>query len=416
MDAHPIEPMPARWAAPVAGCRAWPASRVGRITRRRTRCRASGDPMAAGRPRCRSSGVGGGDQWLPVACRGIRARRSDRSGAPRRPGWERRHRAGEGRRHLRRRPPRWRPPSAGGRSGVRPARCSRPTARARVPATDRRLTDGSALMVADADGTNPVQIVPAQRSGRVDVELRAGWPIGRRRHEHRLRREPRRHRPPLDPRRHPPCWTSTCPAARRSFMSRGVPGFPPTNPQEILVKAQPDVQPVRPGCTCTTLQRGASGRSWSRPTMCRMTSRGSPTGEHIIYRGVDNDPHVVAADGSVTIPSTPRRDQISPWSNDGTRVVVDLAEVDVPGDDSINAGGRPDRRVRGIRPAGLRPWTTIECAESWIWSPDDSIAHRTLGPVTATQDTFLQADPTTGQVTELDWVLYRTPTWQRVAP
>jgi hypothetical protein len=31
-------------------------------------------------------------------------------------------------------------------------------------------------------------------------------------------------------------------------------------------------------------------------------------------------------------------------------------------------------------------------------------------------ETFLQADPTTGRVTELAWDLYRTPTWQRVAP
>jgi hypothetical protein len=61
--------------------------------------------------------------------------------------------------------------------------------------------------------------------------------------------------------------------------------------------------------------------------------------------------------------------------------------------------------------------TTIECASSWIWSPDDSIL---LGTVRhETSHTYLQADPDTGHVTELDWVDlddFDTPAWQRVAP
>jgi hypothetical protein len=66
--------------------------------------------------------------------------------------------------------------------------------------------------------------------------------------------------------------------------------------------------------------------------------------------------------------------------------------------------------------------TNIECAWSWIWSPDDSMLIGTVPHWTSSDretslpETYLQADPNTGQVTELDWVDVGTPAWQRVVP
>jgi hypothetical protein len=55
-----------------------------------------------------------------------------------------------------------------------------------------------------------------------------------------------------------------------------------------------------------------------------------------------------------------------------------------------------------------------ECAWSWIWSPDDSML---IGIVPhESSSTYLEADPDTGRVTELDWVDVGTPAWQPVAP
>jgi hypothetical protein len=139
-----------------------------------------------------------------------------------------------------------------------------------------------------------------------------------------------------------------------------------------------------------------------------------PDGKHIIYGRFN--PHIVAADGSGDhVLDALNMDRISPVSNDGARVVVDVAEVDLPGDDShqqsvvvpIDGEGEPVELACG-------PGSDIECAWSWIWSPDDSMLIGTVPHETST--TYLQADTDTGQVTELDWFVVGAPAWQRVAP
>jgi Tol biopolymer transport system component len=277
--------------------------------------------------------------------------------------------------------------------------------------TDSSL-DGSVLMVADADGTNPVQVVP--RPG-----VPGGWmwsfaPDGRSlmgvtrisNGENRVVLIP------VDPGAPARILDIRLPVSSEYILESGGPSFRPTNPQEILVAAQ--LEPDGPyGLYVYDLATGRIRTIVKPAAYVPQDVAWLPDGEHIIY---DNN-RIVAADGSGGGVGD-GRDHISPVSNDGTRVVVDVAEVDLPGDDShqrsvvvpIHGEGEPVQLACGLG-------TTIECASSWIWSPDDSIL---LGTVRhETSHTYLQADPDTGHVTELDWVDlddFDTPAWQRVAP
>ena len=279
-----------------------------------------------------------------------------------------------------------------------------------------RASDPEVLMVADPDGTNLIEIplepflatslwsfAPDGRSlmtvAQIDTEKRVV-----------IR--------PVDPAapltvldiRMPCCWQDI-----------EDPTFRPTNPQEILVVAEPEGQR---GLYLYDLATGGL-RTTVEPASDRYVHDAVwlPDGEHIKY-SLGADPHIVAADGSGDrVLDALRADVLSPLSNDGTRIVIDVPEVDLPGDDShqksvvVRIDGEADRDELAC---GLG--TQIECAWSWIWSPDDSkligtVPHWAPGdPETELPNTYLQADPDTGQVTELDWVDVGTPVWQRVAP
>ena len=272
--------------------------------------------------------------------------------------------------------------------------------------------DGSVLMVVDADGTNPVQVVP-----RRDVP--DGWmwsfaPDGR--SLMGVTRisygENRVVLVPVDPSAPATILDIRLPGSSEPIWESGGPSFSPTNPQEILIPAQLE----RDGPyglyvydLATRRTRTVVGAADYVPQKVAWL----PDGEHIIY----DYARIVAADGSGDRAVDALRDRMSPWSNDGTRVVVAVPGTPVFGDEEdqrqavvpIDGVGEPVELACG-------PGTKIKCADFWIWSPDNSTL---IGAVPTPDDApnpYLQADPDTGQVTELDWIGDRDPVWQRVGP
>jgi Tol biopolymer transport system component len=201
---------------------------------------------------------------------------------------------------------------------------------------------------------------------------------------------------PVDPGAAPTVLDIRLPGSSMEISWSGGPKFNPTNPQEILVAAQPELRGPH-GLYVYNLATGGM-RTIVEPAEDQPINDIAwlPDGEHITYNG-----DIVAADGSVDrAVDTLQAERLSPFSNDGTRIVAHSydAAVVVPLD------GKGERVELSCGPG-----KKIACPWSWIWSPDDSML---LG------ETFLLADPATGQVDELDWVreIQGTPAWQRVAP
>ena len=282
----------------------------------------------------------------------------------------------------------------------------------------RDTGQGSFLMVADADGTNVVQIP----LGRLET-YGSPWsfaPDGRSLMTvARIDGASRVVVRPVDPAAALAVLDIRLPDAD---MLIEVPTFNPTNPQEILVVAQlvPDGRP--PGLYVYNLATGGI-RTIVEPAdeQYVMDPAWLPDGERITY-SLRFDPYVVAADGSGDQAFDALRGRVSPLSNDGTRIVAECCgegEAEprmliVP----IDGDGEPV-------PLACGPGTDIECPgrwTDWIWSPDDSMLIGTVyhdtsstgeGPLT---ETYLLVDPNTGQVTELDWRDVGIPAWQRIAP
>ena len=285
--------------------------------------------------------------------------------------------------------------------------------------------DEWALMIADADGTNVVQVATEASIG---AESRSGWsfaPDGRSLMtvadiDGTARVVVR----PVDPAAAPTVldvWL----LGTSMLRSWAIPTFNPTNAQEILVVGRLEPDALHGGGLYVYDLATGGIRTIVEPADERYFQDIAwlPDGGHITYR-IGFDTHIVAADGSgdQTLDGL-RYGLLSPSSNDGTRIVIDVPETDLPGDDShqrsvvvpFDGEGEPVELACGL---GMK----IECAWSWIWSPDDSmligtVPHWTSGDrETSLPDTYVLADPNTGQVTELDWVDVGTPAWQRVAP
>jgi hypothetical protein len=195
----------------------------------------------------------------------------------------------------------------------------------------------------------------------------------------------------------------------------GGPSFRPTNAREILIVTQ--LVPGGPhGIYVYDLATGGIRTIVERADYI-FDAAWLPDGEHITYRSTDSGGRrIIAADGSGDQPfDALRSDRLSSPSNDGTRIVIDVAEVDLPGDDSHQKSVVVPIDGEGERvELACGPGTKIGCAWSWFWSPDDSML---IGLVPREPwNTYLQADSDTGQVTQLHWVGVGTPAWQRVAP
>ena len=279
----------------------------------------------------------------------------------------------------------------------------------------RDTGQGSFLMVADADGTNVVQI-PLGRletyggpwsfapDGRSLMTLAyidgAGRVVVR----------------PVDP-----AAALAVLDIRLQDNDQAIefPTFHPTNPQEILVVAQ--LVPDGPrGLYVYNLATGGI-RTIVEPAdeQYVLDVAWLPDGEHITY-SLYRDPYVVAADGSGDQAFDALRGRVSPLSNDGTRIVAERGGADTELSVIVPIDGDGESIVLACAPR-----TDIECPGSptdWIWSPDDSMLIGTVyddtsssgeGPLT---ESYLLVDARTGQVTELDWRDVGTPAWQRVAP
>ena len=289
--------------------------------------------------------------------------------------------------------------------------------------------DDSALMIADADGTDVVQVATEASFG---AESRSEWsfaPDGRSLMAvAQIADEKRIIIRPVDPAAALSVLDVRLPGSWMEISWSGGPTFRPTNPQEILVAAHvgPWVEPALSGQEGDPNPYGLYVYDLAAGGFRTIVDQAAgeyvqdvawlPDGEHIMYR-IGSNFHIVAADGSGdhALDALKNRTR-SPLSNDGTRIVIEDEGVVLPGDDDlqmrsmvvrIDGEGKPVELACGL---GMK----IKCAWSWTWSPDDSMLIGTTHDETSS--TYLQADPDTGQVTELDWVDLGDPAWQRVAP
>jgi len=270
---------------------------------------------------------------------------------------------------------------------------------------DTRTRDW-ALMLADADGTNVVQVTTGGWMWSFAPDGRSLMGVRRIDGENRVVLFP------VDPGAAPAILGIRLP---RSSMDIEAPSFRPSNPQEILVVAQ--LEPLGPlGLYVYDLATGAI-RTIVEPANDLSVSGVAwlPDGEHIIYSG-----RIVAADGSGDRALDAAIPNVSLLSNDGTRTVAERAMGDsrIDGDSgsleivSLNGDREPVALACG-------PGMKLECATDWIWSPDDSMLIGTVGHESSSigeVSSYLLADPDTGRVTELDWDGGGKPAWQRVAP
>jgi Tol biopolymer transport system component len=279
----------------------------------------------------------------------------------------------------------------------------------------RETSQGSSLMVADADGTDVVAI-PLEPT---DVGYWSFAPDGESLvAEGFFDGDRRAFIRPVDPSAALTVVDIELGASMLVYESGG-PSFNPTNPQEILVVGQLAqdgprgiyVYDLATGGIRTVLEEAGGQYVFDVAWL--------PDGEHITYGSRTDSafgPRVVAADGSGDRVFDALRGRASPLSNDGNRIVA------------VRGGPDMDRSVIvPINGDGEPVWLTCNlatpsCPNDWIWSPDDSmLIGVTYDEVSSSGEdgltaTYLLVDPNTGQETELDWRDVGTPAWQRVVP
>jgi Tol biopolymer transport system component len=285
-------------------------------------------------------------------------------------------------------------------------------------AFERTIDEASglkALMVADPDGSNAVQatVEPLMELHSWGFAPDGDSLLGIARLDGRMRIFVR----PLDPQTE--ATVLDVALANDLGNIEGV-TFRPTNDQEILVVAPQDATGRR-GVYVYELATDELRTVYAPPYPYDVFGAGwSPTGDRISFgrfsweaEGTSARAHVVAADGSGLFalddaPGTTFDIIVSRWSNDGTRMLITRGPDGTAGEKTLvvstTGDGEPVELACGAT-------TDVRCPGEWTWSPDDTML---IGTIEG--GGYLQADPDTGQVTELDWDASSPPAWQRVAP
>jgi Tol biopolymer transport system component len=281
------------------------------------------------------------------------------------------------------------------------------------------LRDG-ALMLADADGSNVIQVAPEgdgndprwrlAPDGRSLVgldSLDGSW-TGR-----VVVRS-------LDPGADPTVLDLQLQERGEQLFEWGGPEFRPTNSQEILIVGT--LEPGGPHGIYVYDLATNGVRTVVEPTGSVGDVVWTADGSSIAYDLTDEgslQARVVAADGSgdrplLNAPGTTRYHLVSRWSNDGTRVVVTGQVGNAQQIVSTSADGEAVELPCPPRGEGS---DDSVCPSVWIWSPADSVLVGTFEDDIRGTQTFL-ADPATGKGTKLDWDvgLEDPQQWQRVAP
>jgi len=204
--------------------------------------------------------------------------------------------------------------------------------------------------------------------------------------------------------------------------------YRPPDGREILVVAQPAGSPTR-GIFVVDAATGKTLRTIVEPSpeFDVFGASWSPTGDAISYgrfavvgEGPRALQHVVAADGTGDRQmdagaGNAYNAAASPWSNDGTRLVV-LRDDGTAGQALIvpMTGNAPAVEIT-CGPPGVAGCPDNVTSVTWIWSPDDTVL---VGSLTAEDGstTYYFADPETGRMTPTEWPGTGEPDWQRTAP
>lgn len=207
-------------------------------------------------------------------------------------------------------------------------------------------------------------------------------------------------------------------------MSVEAPSFRPPNGSEILFvghraedgitglyAVDPTTSVVRTIVEPTT---GVGAGSWS------------PDGSRILYGSMDAKDvwrtHLISADGTADVrvdhdPGTASEGE-AVWSNDGTRLIITR----------VFSPGGLDHRAAVIPVDGVAPKVEIQCPSvrsaalgdlcaRWVWAPDDASIFGVYFDAKERAAQRLTVDPLTGETVAAPWPGDNgQPAWQRLAP
>jgi Tol biopolymer transport system component len=276
-----------------------------------------------------------------------------------------------------------------------------------------------ALMLADADGTNVVQVAsePIDFSGwRFSPDGRSLVGISSSALEDGTHRIVVR---PVDPAAGLIDLDIALHDAPQEIFEWGGPEFRPTNSQEILIVGTLTADGPRGIYVYDLATNGI--RTVLEPAGYVHDVDWTSDGASISYEVTSDETglqsRVVGADGSgdrplFNAPGTNGYHRVGRWSNDATRMVIQLGS----GQRVVSTSGDGEAVELPCLLRGVGS-DDIVCPSVWIWSPDDSMLVGTFEDDIRGSQTFL-ADPATGKVTKLDWdvSLEDQQQWQRVAP